>query len=110
MRCHPCAVVYAAGVMRACREGKFNVLQEEPEYTVADAIDSAMTYMGLQKPAIMGMGMGMAGYSLSRDSPFNAQQGEFSASELDTLKAQLEALLPESAPDSVDGEGDAADS
>lgn len=89
-----------------CREGKFNVLQEEPEYTVADAIDSAMTYMGMQKPSMnmggMNMNMGMAGYSLSRDSPFNAQPGEFSASELDTLKAQLEALLPDGSMDSGD--------
>lgn len=94
--------------VHACREGKFNVLQEEPEYTVADAIDSAMSYMGLQKPS-PSMGMGMAGYSLSRDSPFNAQPGEFSASELDSLKAQLEALLPESgAPDSSDDDDAAA--
>jgi hypothetical protein len=80
------------------------VLQDEPEVTTADAIDSAMSFMGMHPGMNMG-GMNLAsmsGYSLSRDSPFNAQPGEFSACELDTLKAQLEALLPANSSDDED--------
>lgn len=93
------------------REGKFHVLQEEPEVTAADAIDSAMSFMGMQPSMNMGsMNLAsMSGYSLSRDSPFNAQPAEFSASELDTLKAQLEALLPAASSDD-EGDNDVASS
>jgi hypothetical protein len=79
------------------REGKFHVLQEEPDMA-ADALDAgALAFMGMQPmPPTMNMNMSMGGYSLSRDSGYTGgvQPGEFSASELDSLKAQLEALLP----------------
>lgn len=69
-----------------CREGKFHVLQEEPDMAGADPLD-----LGFPMPSSMGS---MGGYSLSRDSPFNEPAGEFSASKLDALRAQFEALLP----------------
>lgn len=91
-----------------CREGKFHVLQEEPDVnTAAAAADSdldcgAMAFMGMLP--MHGMSMpSMAGYSFSRDSPFVEQPGEFSATELDSLKAQLEALLPEETAEGEDG-------
>lgn len=96
--CH-CFVVLAVCMSCVCREGKFHVLQEEPDLTAAD-----MLGLGFSLPAGLGS---MAGYSLSRDSPFNnseEQASEFAVGELDLLKAQLEALLPAS---SLDGDDEA---
>jgi hypothetical protein len=72
----------------------------------ADALDTgALAFMGMQPmPPTMNMNMSMGGYSLSRDSAYigGVQPAEFSASELDSLKAQLEVLLPATSSDDED--------
>lgn len=91
-----------AGVMLLRREGKFYVLPEEPDYVHAAASSSSPTGAAAGGPGGPNSFLpGGSGQLLLRHS----EQEQFTAAQLNTLKAQLEALLPASSSVDSDDEG-----
>ena len=102
-----------------CREGKFWVLDEEPDHGLQREGDSwgrTATAVGpscpVSFPSVSSSSSSASGSSSSSSSgplrypggPVLPRQSEFSLGQLDSIKAKLELLLPQGSLD-VDGDG-----
>ena len=96
--CAPLCTHSSSSATHHCREGHFYVLPEEP---VQQQQQQKLDREGQQhEPTTPGVVAGTPAVGSSQALPLRA--GELTAAQLDSLRAQLEALLPVTPADSHD--------